>query len=101
MVSTAIHVVGPKKLIRPLYKKAKKEHRTGSPFMGLFEHVSVAKVDGHHELTLRRFGYLPLSDAKRQLTEIIDRIAEEKGIDEAEREEVRLSAEPNAFGLGL
>ena len=100
MVSTAIHVVGPKKLIRPLYKQAKKEHKTGSPFMGLFEHVSMAKVDGHYDLTLRRFGYLPLSDAKRELDEIIDQIAEKKGVDETVREEVELKADPNTFGFG-
>lgn len=95
MIGTTIQVTGPKKLIRELYKQARREHNSGSPFAGVFDQAVRLKADdGHQELVLRRFGYLPLNTAKHKLDEVLDTIVAETGLD-AERTRVHVEARPS------
>lgn len=98
MTGTTIQVTGPKRLLRALYKQAHREHVAGSPFAGVFDQVIRMKADdGHHELALSRFGYLPLSTAREALEPKLDAIAAEAGL-EAERAQVRVEARPSFWG---
>lgn len=100
MTGTTIQVTGPKKLIRELYKQARREHNHGSPFAGVFDQaVRLKAEDGHHELVLRRFGYLPLGTAKTKLDEAIDAIAADTGL-EADRDRVHVEARPSTLWGG-
>ena len=89
MVSTTIEVRGPKRLIRRMYKLARREHDRGMAFLGLFEGVSRAKHDDGHALQLSHHGYLPLGAARRELAPVISRAAEREGIEDA-AQKVRL-----------
>lgn len=82
MVSTTIQVRGPKRLIRRMYKTARREHDRGMAFLGLFEGASRTRVDGEHALRLSRHGYLPLGAARRELDAVIGRAAEREGIED-------------------
>lgn len=98
MTGTTIQVTGPKRLIRELYKQARREHDAGQPFAGLFDQVIRMKADdGHHEIALSRFGYLPLNVAREQLDAIIDTLADELHLGD-EREAVQLTARPTFWG---
>lgn len=100
MTGTTLQVSGPKKLIRELYKQAKREHTTGTPFAGVFDQaVRLKAEDGHHELVLRRFGYLPFNTAKAKLDDVLDEIAAEGGL-EAERNEIQVEAGPTSIFWG-
>ncbi len=97
MTGTTIQVTGPKKLIRELYKMARREHTNGSPFAGVFDQaVRLKAEDGHQELVLSRFGYLPLGTARHKLDEVIDEIAAESG-KPVDRESVQIEARPTPF----
>lgn len=94
MTGTTIQVTGPKKLLRELYREARREHAHGSPFAGVFDQaVRLKAEDGHHELLLRRFGYLPLNTARHKLAPVLDAIAERKGLSD-DRARVHIEARP-------
>lgn len=97
MTGTTVQITGPKKLIRELYKQARREHTKGLPFAGVFDQAVRLKADdGHHELVLQRFGYLPLTTAKQTLDAVIDEIAAETGLS-AERSRVHVEARPSTL----
>ena len=100
MTSTTIELRGPKRLIRRMYKLARREHDRGQAFCGLFEEASRSKV-GKKEYTLRlsRHGYLPLGAARRELEPVIDAAAEREGIADVAHK-VRLEA-PRGGWRGL
>lgn len=100
MTGTTFQVTGPKKLIRELYKLARREHTNGSPFAGVFDQAVRLKADdGHQELVLSRFGYLPLNTARHKLDEVIDEIAAETGRP-VERNKIHVEARPMPFWGG-
>ena len=81
MVSSTIELRGPKRLIRRMYKLAKREHGRGHAFCGLFEEASRGKHGGDHSLLLSRHGYLPLGAARRELAPVLDAAARKEGIE--------------------
>lgn len=99
MTGTTIQVTGPKKMLRALYKVAHRAHTRGVPFAGVFDQaVRVKAEDGHHELLLRRFGYLPLQTAVTQLEPVLNDLAADKGLED-ERAKVHVEARASS-GFG-
>lgn len=86
MVNTTIEVRGPKRLIRRMYKLARREHDRGMAYLGLFEGASRAKVGKkEHALRLSHQGHLTLGSARRELEPVIGRVAAREGIDDVEQ----------------